>query len=94
MKLHTIMFAVAFTLLGGMALAVPFERMKFNHDVDTNVLQTLQEKINSTNGTLVVRASSSYHGEIPADRVNASNGITFDVYEDGEVKFFFDMQDD
>ena len=94
MKLHTIMFAVAFTLLGGMAHAVPFEKMKFNQDINTNVLQTLQEKMNSTNGTLVVRASSAFKGEIPVERVNASNGITFDVYEDGEVKFFFDTQDD
>ena len=83
----------AFLLIGA-AFAVPFERMRLGQDINTNVLNTLQEKMNSTNGTLVLRASSSYQGEIPYDRVNASNGITFDVYEDGEVKFFFDTQDD
>lgn len=70
-------------------LAIPFQNIGLNHNIDTQSMDIVSHTIGETNGILRI---GKILGKPPAR--NHFNGITFDIYEDGELRFFFDDTDD
>lgn len=77
-----------------MAMAVNFENIKFSQNIDMHAIDTVNNAVTGTNGVVSVKTPDTDFNGIPPEKIRASNGITFDIYEDGELKFFFDTTDD
>lgn len=78
------------TSLPLVAFAVPFEQMKLTQDINTQSLDVVSQNIvKDSNANLIVGGNSESLAGIPPQRLQNLDGIIFDVYEDGEVNFFF-----
>lgn len=76
------------------AFSIPFENVKFSQNIDTQSIETVSQTIGVTNGvTTIGKITYGASGTLPSQLGNL-NGITFDIYEDGDLKFFFnEIQD-
>ena len=65
-------------------LAVPFQNMRLDHNIDTQSMDIVSHTIGETNGTLRI---GKVIGNPPV--FGNINGITFDIYDEGELRFMF-----
>lgn len=65
-------------------LAVPFQNMRLDHNIDTQSMDIVSHTIGETNGTLRI---GKVIGNPPV--FGNFNGITFDIYDEGELRFMF-----
>ena len=65
-------------------LAVPFQNMNLDHNIDTQSMDIVSHTIGETNETLRI-------GRVLGDNPTYGNinGITFDIYDEGELRFMF-----
>ena len=84
----------AFAILAMAAFSVPFENIKFSHNVDTQSLEVARQSIGETNGVTTIGKIVPGTQGIPPQRISTLNGIVFDIYEEGTVKFFFNELDE
>ena len=76
------------------AFSIPFENVKFYQNIDTQSMETVSQTIGSTNGvTTIGKITYGAGGTLPSQLGNL-NGITFDIYDDGDLKFFFNEMED
>jgi len=73
---------------------VPFESLNLSQNVEANALDAINATMENTNGISFIKSQDSRISGIPESKMRTANGITFDIYEDGEVRFFFDETDD
>lgn len=77
-----------------MAGAVNFENVKFSQNIETRAIDVVNSAIIGTNGVVSLKTPDTDFSGIPEDKIQSANGVTFDIYEDGEIRFFFDATDD
>ena len=74
--------------------AVNFENVKFSQNIETRAIDVVNSAIIGTNGVVSLKTPDTDFSGIPEDKIRTTNGVTFDIYEDGEIRFFFDATDD
>ena len=89
-----ILSTIASFLLFTTCLGVSFQRMKLNHDIDVRSMDAIANNITKTNSTLMIGTDDASMANIPSQKLYNVDGIVFDVYEDGYVKFFFNDIDE
>ena len=65
-------------------LAVPFQNMRLDHNIDTQSMDIVSHTIGETNGTLRIGKVIGGH-----PTYGNFNGIIFDIYDEGELRFMF-----
>ena len=72
--------------------AVDFQSINLSQNVNTNALDVVNTCLSKMeNGTVVVKTDESDITDIDSQRVHGNaNGITFDMYEDGEMRIYFE----
>ena len=71
------------------ALGVPLENLNLQQNIDSGAMDAISQEIAKTNTTMIIGLNGVDMNGIPTERLTLLDGITFDIYEDGEVNFFF-----
>ena len=71
-------------LIAIQCLGVPFQNLKFNTDIDTNAVNAINGKVVVSNDTFAINSEGK---EIPSSVMSGVNGITFEVRDEGEIRF-------
>ena len=65
-------------------LAIPFQNMRLDHNIDTQSMDIVSHTIGETNETLRIGKVIGGH-----PTYGNFNGIIFDIYDEGELRFMF-----
>lgn len=77
-------YSTIFALIAFQCLGVPFQNLKFDTNIDTNAINAVNNRIVTSNDTFAINSDGR---ELPSSVISEVNGITFEVKEDGEIRF-------
>ena len=66
--------------------AATFDNVKFDQQIEVNSIDAINGRITHTNGLVAIQSD---RGDIPQERIESVNGITFEVQDDGDINFKF-----
>jgi len=68
---------------------VPLENLNLQQNVDVGAMDAISQEIAKTNTTMIIGLNGKSITNIPPERLMLLDGIAFDIYDDGEVRFYF-----
>lgn len=72
------------------SFSVTINNMPLNQEVNTNSIEAINSSMDSVSGTLVIKSKDTNTNRL--ERIKSTNGVTIDIYEDGELKLYFENE--
>ena len=88
--MNKVIATLLLSMVVGYSFSVTINNMPLNQEVNTNSIEAINSSMDSVSGTLVIKSKDTNTNRL--ERIKSTNGVTIDIYEDGELKLYFENE--